>query len=775
MIGTSVARKEDPRLLTGRGTFVDDLTFPGTVHMGFVRSDRPHARILSVDSEGARARTGVLGVWSAADMAGMPGLPTVPGMLRPCLATGEVRFVGEPVAVVVATDGYLAADAAADVVVEYDTLTSVGSVEDAVAPGAPVVLDGLPSNVVVEQALSSDDAEGELAASAHRLQLHLVNQRCAAVPLEPTAALADWNAGGLTLYATVQTPHGLRNAVAALFGLAQHEVRVVAPDVGGGFGARAGLYPEYLLVCELSRRLGRPVKYTETRSENLVSMTHGRAQVHDLDVGFDDEGHITALRALITQDVGGWPDPLGLALPSFTSMMLGGCYRIPKIAPTFRCVTTNTTPVSAYRGAGRPEASFAIERVMDTVADELGLDALEVRRRNFIQPEQMPYSTQFEGIVYDEADYPRVLDLLLLRVGYEKLRGEQVARREDPTAKLLGIGFSTFVELGGFGPSPLAEQMGMIGGWESAKVRLNPDATAVVTVGTSPHGQGHETAFAQIVSDVLAIPMDQISVLHGDTATVQEGIGTVGSRGIAVGGNAVLKAAGKVRDKALRIAAHLLEADPADVEFIDGRFQVRGSQAAGLDLPQIALASLKPHRLPPDIEMGLDETAHHEPANLTYPSGAHCCVVEVDRDTGKVEVVRYVAVDDCGTVINPLLARGQVEGGVAQGIAQALYEQVTYAEDGQPLAATLVGYTLPSALELPAYETSHHQTPTRFNPLGAKGLGESGATAAPQAVVNAVVDALRHLGVRNIDMPCTPEKVWRAINAAERPADGSVR
>jgi carbon-monoxide dehydrogenase large subunit len=310
----------------------------------------------------------------------------------------------------------------------------------------------------------------------------------------------------------------------------------------------------------------------------------------------------------------------------------------------------------------------------------------------------------------------------------------------------------------------------MIGGWESANVRLNPDGSAVVTVGTSPHGQGHETAFAQIVADVLALPMDHITVLHGDTATVQEGIGTLGSRGIAVGGNAVFKAAGKVRDKALRIAAHLLEADPADVEFVNGSFQVRGSQAPGVDLPQVALASLKPHRLPPDIEMGLDETAHHEPANLTYPSGAHCCVVEVDRDTGRVEIVRYLAVDDCGTVINPLLARGQVEGGVTQGIAQALYEQVRYADDGQPMSATLVDYTLPSAMDLPAYESSHHQTPTSFNPLGAKGLGESGATAAAQAVVNAIVDALSHLGVENIDMPCTPEKVWRAINRSGEPA-----
>ncbi|MQA13862.1 MAG: molybdopterin-dependent oxidoreductase [Pseudonocardiaceae bacterium] len=776
MIGASVTRKEDPSLLTGRGSYVDDISPPGTVHMAFVRSPLAHAGIGNIDTKAALERTGVLGVWTAADLAGLPNSRSVPGMERPCLATGKVRFVGEPVAVVVASDRYLAADAAGDVDVDYEPLPACSTTDAALAPGAAPILDGLPGNVAMEQALAADDAEAELSAAAHRLQLQLVNQRCAPVPIEPTACLADWTARGLTLYLTTQAPHHMRNEIATMFGLPQQQVRLVAPDVGGGFGAKASFYPEFLLVSELSRRLGRPVKYIETRSENMMSMVHGRAQAQDIDVGFDDEGHIAALRVRITQDCGAWPDTTGVGLPMLTSFMSGGCYKIPKISPSFRSVVTNTTPVGSYRGAGRPEAAFLIERVMDRVADELGIDPLDVRRRNYIQPGEMPYATQFEGIVYDEANYPALLDRLLEKIDYQALRAEADRRRTDPNAKLLGIGFSTFVEMGGFGPTPLFEQFGFIGGWESANVRLNTDGSAVVSVGTSPHGQGHETAFSQVVSDVLSIPFDKITVLHGDTETVQEGVGTMGSRAMPVGGPAVFKAAGKVRDRAMRIAAHLLEADPDDLELVDGRFQVRGSPDSGIDLTEVAVKSLKPHLLPPDSDLGLADTAHHEPTNLSYPSGAHCCVVEVDRDTGRVDVVRYVAVDDCGKVINPLMARGQIHGGVAQGIAQALLEEVTYDEDGQLTTASVADYLVPSALDLPSYETDHQETLTSFNPLGAKGLGESGATAAPQAVVNAVVDALSHLGVRNIDMPCSPQRVWRAMRDAgsARPSEVST-
>jgi carbon-monoxide dehydrogenase large subunit len=766
MVGTVVMRKEDPALLTGRGTYVDDVQLPGTVHMAYVRSYLAHARIVSIDIAAAAAMPGVLGVFTHDDLPGLPPSRSVPGMERPCLATGKVRFVGECVAVVVATDKYAAADAAGAVEVEYAELPVAASVAAAMADGATPIMDGLPSNVVLEQALTATDAEAELAAAPHRLSIHLKNQRCAAVPMEPTVCLADWQAGGLTIWATTQTPHHMRNELAQMLGLTQQQVRVVAPDVGGGFGAKASFYPEFLLAAELSRRLRRPVKYVETRSENMTSMVHGRAQEHDVEVGFDDDGTLLALRVSIIQDCGGWPDPTGIGLPTLTSFMSGGCYKIPVIAASFRSVITNTTPVGAYRGAGRPEASFMIERVVDQVAIELGIDPLDVRRRNFIGPSEMPFATQFEGIVYDEGDFPGALEKLLGHLDYAGLRKQQADRRDDPDAPLLGIGFSTFVEMGGFGPTPLFEQFGYVGGWESANVRLTTDASAVVTVGTSPHGQGHQTAFAQILADELQIPFDRITVVHGDTAVVQEGIGTMGSRGAPVGGSAVLKASRKVRAKALKIAAHMLEADEQDIELSDGAFSVRGAPGQQVTMAEVALRSLKPHLLPEDFDLGLDETAHFEPTNLSYPSGAHCCVVDIDRQTGRVTVARYLAVDDCGTVINPLMAKGQIHGGVAQGIAQALIEEVSYGEDGQPRAGNLVDYTVPSARDLPQYETHHQETPTSFNPLGAKGLGESGATAAPQAVVNAVVDALAHLGVRDVEMPCTPQKVWRILQTA---------
>ncbi|AEA23700.1 Carbon-monoxide dehydrogenase (acceptor) [Pseudonocardia dioxanivorans CB1190] len=766
MIGAAVVRKEDPALLTGRGTYVDDVRLPGTVHMVYVRSYLAHARIVSIDTSEAVATPGVLGVWTNADLPGLPPNRSVPGMERPCLARDKVRFVGEPVAVVVAADRYAAADAAEAVLVEYEELPVMASIAAATADGAVPIIDGLESNVVLEQVLSATDAEAELAAAPHRLSIHLKNQRCAAVPMEPTVCLADWQASGLTLWATTQTPHHSRNELAAMFGLSQQEVRVVAPDVGGGFGAKASFYPEFILTAELSKRLRRPVKFVETRSENMISMVHGRAQEHDVEVGFDDDGTLLALRVRITQDCGGWPDATGIGLPTLTSFMSGGCYKIPVIAPSFRSVVTNTTPVGSYRGAGRPEASFMIERVVDHVAAELGLDPLEVRRRNFVQADEMPFATQFEGIVYDEANFPGALDKLLTVIDYDALRADRAARRDDPSKPLLGIGFSTFVEMGGFGPTPLFEQFGYVGGWESANVRLNSDGSAVIKVGTSPHGQGHQTAFAQIVADELSIPFERISLVHGDTATVQEGIGTMGSRGAPVGGSAVFQAAGKVRAKAMKIAAHMLEADESDLELVDGRFRVKGTPDQGVSMAEVAVRSFKPHLLPDGFDLGLDETAYFEPKNLSYPSGAHCCVVEIDRDTGFVKVARYVAVDDCGTVINPLMATGQIHGGVAQGIAQALLEEVRYGADGQPATGTLVDYTLPSAMDLPRYETDHIVTPTSFNPLGAKGLGESGATAAPQAVVNAVVDALGHLGVRDVEMPCTPQKVWRILQSA---------
>ncbi len=766
MVGAAVVRKEDPNFLMGRGTYVDNLQLPGTLHMAFVRSVEPHARLGGIDLTRARLVPGVVGAFAAADFPSLPSLggPS-PALERPTLATDTVRFVGEPVAVVVARDRYAAADGAAAVRVDYEPLPAVPSLQAALAEGAAILFPEAGSNVVNEMPMA-DDAEAELGAAPHRLPLRLVNQRLAAAPMEPMAVAADWGPSTLTVWASCQAPHGVRNRLSALLGKPSHEIRVIAPDVGGGFGAKASWYPELLLAPLLSRRLGRPVTYVESRSENLVAMTQGRDQVQDIEVGFDDDGRILALKVMVTQDVGGYPYGDAPGLPFLTMIMAAGCYRVPKVAAGFRAVVTNTTPVSAYRGAGRPEGSYLIERVVELIADETGVDPLEVRRRNFIPFDAFPYPTHL-GPVYDSGDYQASLAKLMEMVDYDSLRREQAGRRDDGSAPLLGIGFSTFVELGGVGPSALMEGFGGLGGWESARARVNPDGSVVLLVGTSPHGQGHETMFSQIAADVLQVPFERISVLHGDTATVQEGIGTFGSRSTPVGGEAVKRASLRAREKAAQIAAHILEAAPEDLDMVDGRFVVRGSPDRGVDWAEVANKAYRPTQLG-DIEAGIEAAATFEPPNLTFPSGAHCCVVEVDRETGKVGIRRYVAVDDCGVLVNPLMAEGQIMGGVTQGIAQALYEKVTYDGGGQPLTTTLAEYLVPSAAELPRFEMGHTVTPTPSNSLGAKGIGESGATAAPQAVVNAVVDALSHLGVRDLEMPLTPERVWRAMQGGAR-------
>jgi carbon-monoxide dehydrogenase large subunit len=762
ILGARVMRKEDPRLLTGRATFVGNLMLPGMVHMALVRSPHAHAEVGAIDAEWALVQPGVLGVWSGRDLPDLPALPGVPGLHRPVLATDKVHFVAEPVAAVVATDAYAAADAVLAVDVDYTPLPAVVGIDAALHPAAPLIFPELGSNVVRET-LFDDDAEVELATAPRRASIRLVNQRLAAVPIETSGCVADWGPGGLTLWATVQAPHQVKNSLCKLLGLTQDQVRVIAPDVGGGFGAKLALYPEFVLAPFLSRLLGRPVKFIETRSESLSAMTHGRAQIQDVEIGFDEDGRLLALRVDITQDVGGWPAG-GVGLPGLTVAMSGGCYRIPKIATRVRAVATNTTPIGSYRGAGRPEAAYMIERVVDLVACETGVDPVEVRRRNFIPPDAFPYVTQFEGIVYDAGDYAKALDMLLELIDYQALRREQAARREDPTQPLLGVGFSTYVEMGGFGPSLLGEQFGWIGGWETANVRVTPDGSVTIASGLSPHGQGSATILAQIVSEVLGIPFDRITVLHSDTATVQEGIGTMGSRGAPVGAPAAYRAAVAVRQRMVEVAAHLLEANAGDVEVTDeGVFHVKGSPSPAVDFREVADAAYRPTRLPQGFELGLERTAFHEPPGLSYPSGAHCCVVDVDRDLGGVRIRDYVAVDDCGVVLNPLLAEGQVHGGIAQGIAQALFEEVVYDEHGQPLTSTLIDYTIPAAGDLPDYRTAFVVTPTPLNPLGAKGLGEAGATAAPQAVVNAVLDALTHVGVRNLDMPLTPMRVWQAL------------
>ena len=766
LIGARVLRKEDPNLITGRGQFVDDLAPAGMVVMVFVTSTEPHSRIVGIDTSEALALPGVLAVWTAADLDGLPPLG-LPGLGRPLLATDVVRFVGEPVAVVVAEDKYLAADAAGLVLVDYESLPAAASLTAALADGAPALHEVLGGNTVFEQPFD-DDLAVEFAAAPHTASLHIVNNRCAAVPIEPNACLADWGPSGLTLWATFQAPHHLRNTVATYFGIPQDTTRVVTPDVGGGFGAKINFVPEYFLACALSRLLARPVKYTQTRSECQLLMYHGRAQEQDVDVAFDGDGKLLALRVRVTQDQGAYPDPTGMGLPVLTTAMSAGCYKIPKVAVSWRNVVTNTTPVAAYRGAGRPEASYLIERIIDIVADQTGVDAVEVRRRNYIPADEFPYATHSPLAVYDSGNFAGAMDELLTLFDYDGLKAEQARRRDDASKKLIGIGFSSWLEIAAFGPPGSQEAFGHLASWESVQIRVQPDGSAIIYTGASPHGQGTVTTFAQIAAGELGIPFEKISVRHGDTATIPQGIGTMGSRATAVGGEGVRTASVRVVERAKAIAAHLLEANPSDIVLEGDGFAVNGTPSRTVPWSEVAWKSFRPLEIPPETEPGsLDITVFQQVPNFSFPSGAYCCTVEIDRGTGEIEITGMYLVDDCGTVINPLLAEGQVHGGVAQGIAQALYEGITYDSNGLPLNSTLMDYLIPAASDLPDYTCGRTNTPTPNNTLGAKGIGESGSVGAPPAVVNAVVDALSHLGVKHLDMPITPIAVWNVLKGAQ--------
>ncbi len=770
LVGARVLRKEDPRLLTGRGTFVDDLQPAGCLHAAFVMSTSAHAELVSIDARAALAMPGVVGVWTAADFLDFPDLPGgLPELERPALARNRVRFAGEPVAVVVAESRYQLADAVAAVEVEYEELDSVTDVTLAAAPDAPLLFEHHGSNVVTKVPML-DDLERDLERCDQRAHLRLVNQRCAAVPIEASVCLADWGVEGLTVWATFQAPHHLRNYLATWLDLPQNLCRVIAPDVGGGFGAKIPWYPELFVLPLLSKWLRKPVKFVQTRSEAMLQMTHGRDQVHEVDVGFDNDGRIKALRLIISQNLGAYPDPTGLGLAVLTSWMAAGCYDIRKVATSFRTVVTNTTPVAAYRGAGRPEAAYTIERAVDLVAQRVGLDPAEVRRRNFIPPKAFPFQTHNDPVVYDSGDFPQALAECLRLVDYDDVRRRQAASRNDPDAPLIGVGLSCWLEIAGFGPNGSLEGFGHLASWESAQVRVHPDGSAVVFAGSSPHGQGHETTFAQIASDELGIPFERISVRFGDTATVLQGIGTMGSRGVPTSGSAVKMASITVLGRAKKIAAHLLEAAEEDLEVVDNAFNVRGTPGKKVSWGDVAWASFQPLRLPEELTAGsLEERLFMESPNFSYPSGAYACVVEIDRRTGRITIDKMVLIDDCGTVINPLLAEGQVHGGVAQGIAQALFEHVVYNPDsGQPQTTNLIDYLVPSAPDLPDYIAGRITTLCPNNPLGAKGIGESGAVGAPAAVVNAVVDALSEFGVEHIDMPVTSEKVWHILRGGQR-------
>jgi carbon-monoxide dehydrogenase large subunit len=768
LLGTEVRRLEDPQLMRGEGTFVDNLDLgPGIAHLAFVRSPLAHALITGIDADGARSAPGVLAVYTAEDLnipAHHSFMAVNEACARPPLAVGKVRFVGDIVAVVVAESRAAAVDAVELVEIDYDPLPAVADMEDALAEGAPAQFEGLElGGNLAAGARSDPDGEDPLADAEVVVRARIENQRLAVVPMEGNAIAVipgDDTAGhDLTVYVSTQMPHAWRGLMAQLFGLEPGSIRVVAPHVGGGFGGKAGIVSEHSIAVAAARTLNRTVKWSETRSENLIGMPHGRGQVQYAELGLRRDGTITGLRIRVIGDAGAYAG-FGGALPMGPGYsMAQGVYRIPKIGYDVAVALTNTTPVGAFRGAGRPEASALLERVMDLAAVELEIDPAELRRRNFLQPDEFPYETAV-GTTYDCGDYEKPLDKALELADYSGLRTEQARRREAGDRVQLGIGLASYVEVTAGG-----------GAEEWGSVTVNEDGTATASVGTSGHGQGHPTSFAMLVSDKLGIPMESIKFVQADTAAVPRGGGTGGSRSLQLGGSAVYAAADKVLQQARELAAELLEASVDDIAVVvdenGAGLGVTGVPDRVLSWPRLAAAAKEKGD---PLESALDVNQ----GGATFPFGSHVAVVEVDVDTGFVRPIRHIAVDDCGRVLNPLIVRGQQHGGIAQGIAQALWEHVRFDSEGNPTTATLADYTLPTAADLPPYVVASTETPTPLNVLGAKGIGEAATIGATPAVQNAVVDALSHLGVRHVDMPCTPERVWRAIEAAGASASNGV-
>jgi carbon-monoxide dehydrogenase large subunit len=775
-VGQALRRKEDPPLIMGKGRYTDDIVLPGQLWAAIIRSPEAHARIVSIDKSAAEARPDVELVLTGEDLgeleAPLPMAWVPPGVEIKTpehwpLARGKVCHVGDPVAVVVANDKYAAVDAAEDVVVEYDPLPVVVDVEEALKDGAPLVHEEFGTNITHEWGLGSEDVEEALAAADVVVERRIVNHRTAGAAIEPRAVAADYRAGHLTLYSATQIPHLVRLQLAGVLGIAEENFRVVAPDVGGGFGSKLNVYGEEALMAHLSRKLERPVRWTATRSEDMVAAVHGRDQVDYARMGINRDGTIVALHAKLIADLGAYQQLLTPFIPSFGAFVMSGCYKIPSVRTDIVGVFTNKFPTDAIRGAGRPEATHLIEVMIDQAAAEIGMDGLEIRRKNFIPKEDFPADVAV-GITYDSGDYHGTLDKLLANLNLDEFRAEQERARSE--GRHLGIGFSTYMEICGLAPSRAVGPSGVgiqAGFWESAVVRVHPSGGATVWTGASPHGQGHDTGFAQIVADRIGSTPEQVEVIHGDTDRGPFGMGTYGSRSLSVGGESVARAANKVADKAKKIAAHMLEAAPDDIELRDGKYSVKGSPDKALTLADISLAAYVPEDIPEGMEPGLDETNFYDPENFVFPFGAHAAIVEVDAETGRVDLKRYVSVDDCGPAINPMLIDGQVHGGIVHGVAQAMYEQIVYDENGQLVTGSFVDYALPTAAEMPSFETDRTETPSPVNSLGVKGVGEAGTIASSPTIVNAVIDALRPLGVDYIDMPVTPMRVWQAIQAAQ--------
>jgi carbon-monoxide dehydrogenase large subunit len=782
LVGQRTKRREDPRLIRGRGTYVDDVALVGMQHIVFKRSDVAHGKIRSIDTSAAKAMDGVEAVFTGAEIAEflgpMPIGTPFPSPEHRAVAVDTVRFAGEPVAVVVAADRYIARDAADAIVVSYDTLPAVVDLELAMTGKPTVIHPAFPNNLAIPLVPSGtgvsldgtvDDAAVDAAFARAEIVIsqRMMNQRLAPSAMEPRGVVAHFEPGKetMTIWSSTQNPHILRSFIAALTGLGQDRVRAIAPEVGGGFGAKINIYGEEYVTAAVSKRLGIPVKWTEDRSEAFVATTHGRDILAYVDLAANRDGTVLGLKIRLIADIGAYNMLLTAAIPTLTMMMANATYNIPAIRTTLTEVFTNKTPTDAYRGAGRPEATYFVERAMDMLARELKMDPADVRRKNFIKPTQFPFATQM-GAIYDSGDYEKALDLALKNAKWDQLKAERDAARAQ--GRLVGLGLSMYVEVCGIGPSAALPT----GGWEHSQVTIERDGRISATTGASPHGQGNETTFAQMLADQFGVPMEDITILHGDTGVVKQGIGTFGSRSQAVGGAALQMAGAKVKTKMAKFAAALLEAHEDDLVFENGTISVKGSPASGKSFASVAAYAYVPVPLPAGLEPGLSDEAFFEPSNNTYPFGCHISMLEIDRQTGEPTLLKLVAVDDAGNLINPLIVEGQIHGGLAQGIGQAMIEEVVYNEDGQLMTGSFMDYAIPRAIDFPRFELDATVTPTPVNPLGAKGVGEAGTLGSTPCIVAAAVDALSEFGVKHIDMMLRPEKLWRIIQGGQQGQGG---
>ncbi|MDT0260659.1 xanthine dehydrogenase family protein molybdopterin-binding subunit [Jatrophihabitans lederbergiae] len=780
-VGKSRRRKEDAHLITGRTTWTDNMTLPGMLHLAILRSPMAHARITAIDVSEALTRPGVIAAYTGRDFAETQGnipcaWPVSPDMVNPgspSLAVEQVNYVGEAVAVVVARDKTAAQDALEAIDVDYEQLSVVLDMEAALAPDAQLVHDNTQSNrsftwVFDSGTAGTGAAIDEVVSQAEvTLSRRFLQQRLIPAFMEPRSTVVQPNGDGFVMWSATQVPHILRTMLALTLGIGEHKIRVIAPDVGGGFGGKLQVTPEEVITALVARKLGKPAKYTESRSESLMSGHHGRDQIQDITITAKRDGTVTGLDVHLYADMGAYLRLITPGVPVLGAFMFNSIYKFDAYRFTCEGVFTNKTPTDAYRGAGRPEATFAIERIMDELATELGMDRLELRRKNWIRHEEFPFTTVC-GLTYDSGNYEAATDRALELIGWDDLVAEQAQRRAEGNPVQLGLGISTFTEMCGLAPSRVLGSLDYAaGGWENASIRVLATGKVEVVTGVSAHGQGHETAWSQIVADQLGVPFEDVEVIHGDTQSSPKGMDTYGSRSLVVGGIAVVRAADKVVAKARRIAAHMLEASEDDLEFSGGSFSVKGAPGTGKSIQEIAFATFAAHDLPEGMEPSLDADATFDPENFSFPHGTHLCAMEVDTETGVATIRTYVCVDDIGEVINPLIVDGQVHGGLAQGIAQALYEEAVYDDDGNLTTGTFVDYLLPSATDLPTFTTDRTVSRSTTNPLGVKGVGEAGTIASTPSIVNGIIDALRPWGINDIQMPCTPERVWRAINGAE--------